>query len=93
MDLGELLATAPTLGEMETAGDDLVAKQAMAELEWLEKRRGKITGSNFGLLMKKPNVTKAEIFTGTCQTYLRGIIAERLGSTIPSPSARALSLG
>jgi len=59
--------------------------------EWLKKRLGKITCSQFGTLMSSGRA-KDEVFSQTGLTYLRRIVAERLGSWY-SISARAMDWG
>jgi hypothetical protein len=59
--------------------------------EWLRKRLGKITCSQFGLLMSSGRA-KDEVFSQTGLAYLRRIVAERLGSWY-SISARAMDHG
>jgi len=46
---------------------------------WLEKRRGKFTCSKFGDLVSEGR-TKGEIFSQTGLSYIRRVVAERLGS-------------
>ena len=64
----------------------------LARERWLEQRRGKITCSRFGDLIGKGR-GKSEVFTATGYSYLRGVIAERLGSTIPSSDNFAMRHG
>lgn len=59
--------------------------------EWLEKRRGKITCSQFGTLMSSGRA-KDELFSQTGLTYLRRLVAERLGSWY-AISAKAMEWG
>ena len=59
--------------------------------EWLQKRLGKITCSQFTCLMKSGRA-KDEVFSQAAKTYLRRIVAEILGSSY-SVSARAMDWG
>jgi len=59
--------------------------------EWLRKRLGKITCSKFGDLISSGR-SKDEVFSQTGKTYLRRIVAERLGSWY-SVSAKAMDWG
>lgn len=68
----------------ETLRDDT------AEIDWLEKRSGKVTGSNFGAIYGKG---RNAAFTQTGITYLNGVIAERLGASLPSIGGASLSWG
>ena len=60
--------------------------------EWMRRRRGKITGSNFSKLIGKGR-SKSAIFTQAGLTYLRTVAAERLGSWAFEASARSLEWG
>lgn len=59
--------------------------------EWLQKRLGKITCSQFTCLMKSGRA-KDDVFSQTGKAYLRRIVAETLGSSY-SISARAMDWG
>lgn len=58
---------------------EVIDPKEAAREAWLERRRGKITGSHFGDLMGTGR-GKDEIFTQTGLTYLRRVAAERFGS-------------
>lgn len=66
------------LDSLEVLQEVIDPKEAAREA-WLERRRGKITGSHFGDLMGTGR-GKDEIFTQTGLTYLRRVAAERFGS-------------
>jgi hypothetical protein len=78
------------LDEMEL-GEEIVDPVEVKREEWLRKRLGKITCSRFGDLMSSGRSKDAE-FSQTGYSYLRRIVAERLGSWY-SVSARAMDWG
>lgn len=59
--------------------EEVVDPVAKARDEWMEQRHGKITASNFGLLVGEGR-GKDRQFTKTGYDYLHTVIAERLGS-------------
>lgn len=71
------------LSSMEVAGE-ICDPEEVARSEWLEKRYGKITSSNFG---KLTGVGRNDKFTQTGMSYLCRVVAERLGSWHHSSSA------
>lgn len=70
---------------------ELVDLEEKQREEWLKKRLGKITCSNFTVLMKEGR-GKDEPFSQTGKAYLRRVVAEILGSYY-SVSARAMDWG
>lgn len=78
------------LDEME-AGEEVLDPVEVKREEWLRKRLGKITCSRFGDLMGSGR-SKDALFSQTGYSYLRRIVAERLGSWY-SVSARAMDWG
>lgn len=80
MDLDSLVE------EQEVIDPKEVAREA-----WLERRRGKITGSHFGDLIGSGR-GKDEVFTQTGLTYLRRVAAERFGSYYVT-SAKSMEWG
>lgn len=66
------------LESLEVLQEVIDPKEAAREA-WLQQRRGKITGSNFGDLIGTGR-GKDEVFTQTGLTYLRRVAAERFGS-------------
>lgn len=71
------MLTLDELNSLELA-DEVIDVDAEAMEAWLEKRRGRITASNFQKLL--PPGKKGEDFTQTGLAYLHMVIAERLGS-------------
>lgn len=65
-----------SLEAFETA-EEVVDIEEQKREEWMRKRSGKLTCSNFDVLMKDG---KKDTFTVAAYTYLRGVLAERLGS-------------
>ena len=63
-----------------------------AEMEWMEKRRGRITCSQFGAIYGTGKA-KDDEFTKAGYAYLRGIVAERLGVVLPSVSSWSIQWG
>lgn len=61
------------------------------ELEWLAKRKGRITGSRIGSIWR-PGRDKAT-FTQQGYQYLAGVIAERLGSERPPVTSYTTAWG
>ena len=78
------------LDEMEV-GEEVLDPVEVKREEWLRKRLGKITCSKFGDLMGSGR-SKDALFSQTGYSYLRRIVAERLGSWY-SVSARAMDWG
>lgn len=78
------------LDEMEV-GEEVLDPFEVKREEWLRKRLGKITCSKFGDLMGSGR-SKEALFSQTGYSYLRRIVAERLGSWY-SVSARAMDWG
>ena len=78
------------LEEMEV-GEEVLDPVEVKREEWLRKRLGKITCSKFGDLMGSGR-SKEALFSQTGYSYLRRIVAERLGSWY-SVSARAMDWG
>lgn len=58
---------------------EVVDKNEAAREEWLQKRAGRITCSRFGDLIGEGK-GKDDVFTQTGYSYLRLLVAERLGS-------------
>lgn len=71
---------------------EIVDPKEVLRQAWLDRRRGKITGSHFGDLMSTGR-GKDEVFSQTGLTYLRRVAAERLGSYYVSGSARSTEWG
>jgi hypothetical protein len=78
------------LDEMEL-GEEVLDPVEVKRDEWLRKRLGKITCSRFGDLMGSGR-SKDALFSQTGYSYLRRIVAERLGSWY-SVSAKAMDWG
>lgn len=70
---------------------EIVDHVEVAKEQWLERRRGKITGSHFGDLMSNGR-GKDEVFSQTGLTYLRRVAAERFGSYYMA-SAKSMEWG
>jgi hypothetical protein len=70
---------------------EIIDPKEAAREAWLERRRGKITGSHFGELMSVGR-GKDEVFSQTGLTYLRRVAAERFGSFYQT-SARSMEWG
>jgi hypothetical protein len=78
------------LDEMEL-GEEVLDPVEVKRDEWLRKRLGKITCSRFGDLMGSGR-SKDALFSQTGYSYLRRIVAERLGSWY-SVSAKSMDWG
>lgn len=70
---------------------EIIDPKEAAREAWLERRRGKITGSHFGDLIGSGR-GKDEVFTQTGLTYLRRVAAERFGSYYVT-SAKSMEWG
>lgn len=79
------------LDDFEVA-EEVVDKKAEAEREWLAARSGMLTCSKFPELMKEPGNSNA-MFTDSAYTYLREVVAERIGSFKHSFSASSVNWG
>lgn len=80
-----------SLDEYEV-GQEIVDEAEKLMAEWLAARSGKLTCSRFGDLMSDSR-SKSDTFSKTGYTYLREVVAERLGSFKFSASAPSLSWG
>jgi len=89
---GDLYGSLDTLekGEVVQVGPTEAEEQAI--LDWLEARRGRITCSNFDLIMATGR-KKDEPFSQAGLKYLNSVVAERLGSTLPEVSGAPLRWG
>ncbi len=58
--------------------------------EWFQARRGKFTGSNFKLILNKG---RGKLFTDQGLTYIRKVVAERMGSYEFQTSNKACEWG
>lgn len=79
------------LDSMEV-GETIVDPIEEAREAWMEKRRGKITCSKFGVLIGEGRAKDGQ-FTQTGYAYLREVAAEKLGSYLLETSAPSLRWG
>lgn len=73
-------------------GDEIVDADQQRIDEWFAARSGKLTCSRFGDLMSTSR-SKSDTFSQAGYTYLREVVAERLGSIKFSASAASTSWG
>lgn len=73
-------------------GEEIVDLEEQKIAEWHAARSGKLTCSRFGDLMATGR-NKSDAFSQTGYSYLREIVAERLGSFKFSASANSLAWG
>ena len=71
--------------------DEIIDPLEAAREAWMEKRRGKFTCSKFGDLISEGRA-KGETFSQTGLSYIRRVVAERLGSFYET-SARSMEWG